>query len=168
VAAVARHEGIARQAVFELKYRHHFDIATVLGPLMAGRVSDKPATLVPVPLHWRRKRARGYNQSELLAFNLGRTLGWPVDSSGLRRLTNTKDQLALDASLRQANVAGAFRWRNESVPDRVLLVDDVFTTGATLNACAGAIRAAGGREVDGVVFAAAPRIGADRGPMAIS
>jgi ComF family protein len=143
ITAVARFEETARRAIHALKYTGHYDIATVLGPLMASGLDGPTATLIPVPLHWKRKRSRGYNQAALLAKHMGVTLGWPVNSRSLRRHRNTKDQITLSASERQVNVAGAFRWTGAPVLGRVILVDDVSTTGATLKACAQAIRAGG-------------------------
>ena len=162
VTAVARFEGIARKAVHELKYKGHRDVATVLGPVMAQRVDLGVATIVSVPLHWKRKRSRGYNQSELLARNIAGAMGCRVDASSLRRQSNTRDQIRLDAAARRANVAGVFLWTGGKITGPVLIVDDVYTTGATLNACADAVRRAacadavrraGATPVEGVVFA---------------
>ena len=121
VTAVARFDGVARQAVHDLKYRGHHDIATVLGPLMAQRMPRSTVLLIPVPLHWLRRRSRGYNQSELLARNAGRALGVRVDGKSLRRYRNTGDQVRLDAAARQVNVAGAFRWTGGRLSGPALL-----------------------------------------------
>src|SRR5579884_60856 len=155
---VARFEGSARQAIHELKYSAHYDIATVLGPLMAERMAEhSQAVLVPVPLHPSRKRQRGYNQSELLAKEIGRSLNWPVVRGRLRRSRKTADQVTLDAGLRAGNVAGAFTWRGTGIGGAIILVDDVCTTGAALDACAEAVREAGMNDVAGLVFASASR-----------
>ncbi len=152
--AVARYEGIARQVIHELKYVNHFDIATVMAPLMAqrARVCARPH-LIPVPLHSSRRRERGYNQSEILARHMSKSLGWPIDSTGLRRVQQTASQVGLDLDRRLTNVGTAFRWSGGFPPPSVLLIDDVRTSGATLAACATALRQAGVGQVEGLVFA---------------
>jgi ComF family protein len=112
-------------------------------------VLGAPAVLVPVPLHPRRLRERGFNQSELLAHALGRRSGLVVAPDALVRRKETPPQTGLTASARRSNVSGAFAVRRRSqVAGRVVvLVDDVVTTGATARACAAALRAAGTTEV---------------------
>jgi ComF family protein len=154
VQAVAAYEGVARQAVHELKYHQHYNIATVLGPLMAARLTTPtPATLVPVPLHPARQRARGYNQAELLARQVGRAIDADVVARHLRRIQDTADQITLDANQRHRNVQDAFQWKGPPLNGTVVLVDDVCTTGATLEACSACLRAAGMSQVRGLVFA---------------
>lgn len=120
-----------------------------------------PGTLlVPVPLHPRRRRRRGYNQSELLARELARrlpTIERTTAPGRLRRVRDTPSQVGLDRFQRRANVAGAFRWEGPSLAGRpVLLVDDVATTGATLQACAAALEAGGAGLVTAVTVARVP------------
>ena len=104
--------------------------------------------IIPVPLHKRRLRERGYNQSALLAERLGAALQVPVLHHELYRNRYTMSQTRLDAQARSRNVAGAFSCAGSGVHDRrILLVDDVCTTGATLNACALAIREGGAQSV---------------------
>jgi ComF family protein len=112
-------------------------------------VLKAPAVLVPVPLHPRRLRERGFNQSELLAQALGRRSGLVVAPEALVRRKETPPQTGLTAAARRSNVSGAFTVRRRSrVAGRVVvLVDDVVTTGATARACAAALRAAGTTEV---------------------
>ena len=101
--------------------------------------------LVPVPLHWRRRWRRGFNQAEMLARGVGRRHGLPVRPRRLVRVRATPPQQG-DADARRRNVRDAFAVRrtgNGSVGRRLLLVDDVFTTGATANACAAALLTAG-------------------------
>ncbi len=149
--------GLMREAVHHLKYRNLKALAPVLGELMARYLSLNPLpaeALVPVPLHGSRLRERGYNQAELLAREVGKRMGLPVLKTGLARERPAHPQArAASAAQRRANVEGAFL-----CPDRldglsVLLVDDVCTTGATLDACAVALRAAGAASVWGVTLA---------------
>jgi ComF family protein len=151
-------DGIIRRAIHELKYRNLRGLA----PLMAGMLYDYlvvnplPAdVLVPVPLHRNRQRDRGYNQSALLAVELGRRCGLPVAANGLIRHRYALPQArSTGLSERRKNVAGAFSCPDNRFKDkRVLLIDDVSTSGATLNACAGALKAAGAAQVWGLVMA---------------
>jgi ComF family protein len=111
--------------------------------------------LVPIPLGPRRLRERGYNQAEALARALGRASGLRVDAAVLRRARETRSQTALAPTARAANVAGAFM-ASPTQGARLVLVDDVCTTGATLVAAARALRAAGAARVEAVTFARAP------------
>jgi ComF family protein len=148
-------EGSARDAVHQLKYEGWSRAAEAMAEAMqgleplTGRVS-----LIPVPLGGRRRRQRGYNQSERIAAALSSRTGAPLLVNSLHRVRETRTQTALTPEARQANVAGAFR------ADRVaglelVLVDDVFTTGATLVAAAAVLSAAGARRVEAVTFARA-------------
>ncbi len=149
--------GPVGQAVYALKYHNLRALAPALGGLMASCVQAEGLggdALVPVPLHPRRLRERGYNQAELLAKRMGRLLGAPVAPRGLARVRYTPAQARTEnREARQANVAAAFRARDSFDGQRVLLVDDVCTTGATLEACAAALREAGAQEVWGVTLA---------------
>lgn len=134
-------EGLARQAVHSLKYRHFKALAGSLGGLLAEYLASNPLpadVIMPVPLHPRRLRERGYNQSALLAEELGKRAGIPVMENGLLRAKYTPPQArSSDSAQRLANVQGAFLYRGEPLHGRhVLLIDDVCTTGATLEACA--------------------------------
>lgn len=147
--------GTARSAVHRLKYEGWWRVAETLAEAMRGL---EPLTgqvfLVPVPLGTRRLRTRGYNQSERLAAALGTRLGLPVRTDGLIRRRDTRTQTALTPEARQANVAGAFEGRGvEGLA--CVLVDDVFTTGATLAEAATALRRAGAARVEAVTFARA-------------
>ena len=145
----------ARLAVHRLKYEGWWRVAESLAEAMRGL---EPLTggvsLMPVPLGARRARVRGYNQSERIAAALGRRMGAPVRTDVLRRTRETQTQTALTPEARRANLAGAFTATGAGGLE-VVLVDDVFTTGATLAAAAEALQAAGAASVDGVTFARA-------------
>jgi len=148
-------EGSARDAVHQLKYEGWSRAAEAMAEAMRGL---EPLTgqvcLIPIPLGDRRQRQRGYNQSERIAAALGTRTGAPLRADLLQRVRETRTQTALTPEARHANVAGAFR--AEPVTGlELVLVDDVFTTGATLAAAAAALSAAGARRVEAVTFARA-------------
>jgi ComF family protein len=158
--AVAAFDDIARSLVHGLKYRDRLELAAWMASWMrrAGAdVVDAADVIVPVPLHRGRLWWRRYNQSMLLAQGVGRSSGKPVSTALLHRVRATEQQVGLTADQRDRNVRGAFR-----VPDaakaavagrRVLLVDDVYTTGATVKAATRALLRAGASAVDVLVFA---------------
>ena len=147
-------DGGAREAVHHLKY----DGWPAMSRAMAGAMRHLPlpqgGVLVPVPLGRRRLRQRGYNQARMLADALGAAQGYRVVEV-LQRGRDTKSQTALTPDARAANVRGAFV-AGGAAEGTFVLVDDVCTTGATLVAAAGALRAAGARRVEAVTFARAP------------
>lgn len=143
-----RFEGVARRAVHSLKYENLKALARPLAELMAVYLRQNPVPaelIVPVPLHRRRLRERGYNQSALVAQELGRLCDISVTERVLMRSRYTPPQMeAASAELRRRNVSGAFACRGDGVRQRdVLLIDDVCTTGATLESCAAALKAGG-------------------------
>lgn len=149
-------EGSAREAVHHLKYGGWPGMARALAEAMRGLEPLEPGTvLVPIPLGSARLRSRGYNQAEVLARAVGSVAGLAVAPGLLRRSRETRSQTALAPSARAANVHAAFMAAG-AVPDRLVLVDDVCTTGATLVAAAEALRAAGATRVEAVTFARAP------------
>jgi ComF family protein len=150
VCAFAFHGGPLREAIHQFKYRGLRDLAAPLGKLLnEGWVTLPPNDLdvdviVPVPLHASRIRQRGYNQAALLARELGHHLERPVVEEVLVRVKDTIPQVGLDAQARRDNVHNAFQCVNGSLAGkRVLLLDDVYTTGSTLEAAAGALRTEG-------------------------
>jgi len=154
--AVFEYGGPVADAIQRFKYDGRSELGSVLGALMAAD-SDRWAggvdAVVPVPLHWRRRRSRGYDQAALLARPVAKSLRVPLLLRGLRRVRNTPRQVELPYGERQRNIAGAFTpWRLCGA-GRVLLVDDVRTTGATLQAASGALKAGGVSEVHAFVLA---------------
>lgn len=145
------------------KYRYRPSLSQALGAMLALRLQNEltqeipQALLVPVPLHRRRGRERGFNQSELLAQALAVAWKMEILPRALKRTRFTQQQATLTAIERQKNVAGAFAVNDTShLQNRtILLVDDVFTTGATMNACAATLKAAGVTRVVGIVLAKA-------------
>jgi len=159
--AAGFHRGPLQLAIHALKYRRNRALAAQLGSLMAAAwPADAPANalLVPVPLARQRRSARGFNQAEVLARQLGWRLGLHVDGAVLQRTRETRTQVGLGAAARGQNVAGAFSASARRLRGRwPVLIDDVCTTGATLSECAIALRAAGAPLVWAFTLARAAR-----------
>ena len=158
--AAVRYDDIASALVHALKYGDRLDLAPTMGRWMAraGReLTDGADALVPVPLHWRRLWARRFNQAAALARASSQSCGVPVLDDALKRIRATPQQVGLKRADRAANVQGAFRVPDEGSPAvagrRLVLVDDVLTSGATLDACARALLRAGAAQVDVLTFA---------------
>lgn len=149
--SVSAHVAPLREAIHALKYNGMRVLAEPLGEILADywRLAVLPSSIVvPVPLHEARLRQRGYNQSLLLAKSFAARVGLPVESRALIRQRNTRCQVELSPAERRINVEGAFRCHPGAlVGECVLLIDDVLTTGATLEACASALLDAGTKEV---------------------
>ena len=153
-----RFDGVVRQAIHQLKYKNLRALAMPLSELLKDYLATNPVpgqVLVPVPLHQKRIRERGYNQSSLLAHKLGKFINLPIVDDCLIRLRPTPPQTKTSTvAERQSNVANAFSCRDHRLRDKqVLLIDDVSTSGATLDACAVALKAAGAASVWGLVLA---------------
>ncbi len=158
--AVAVYDDVARRLVHGLKYRDRLELARWMANWMAragGGLVGAADVVVPVPLHRRRLWWRRYNQSALLAGVLAETAGKPVANDVLLRIRATAQQVGLTAEERDRNVRGAFRVTAEGkrriAGRRVLLVDDVYTTGATVKAGTRALLRAGASAVDILTFA---------------
>ncbi len=151
-------EGIIRSSVHRLKYNNLRAIAIPLAKLMADFIAANPLPydiIIPVPLHRKRLRERGYNQSELLAKELAELTGIPVETKCLTRLIHTPAQAMTNSvAERRSNIRGAFECKNCRAEGKsVLLVDDVATSGATLDSCAAALKSAGAVSVWGLTLA---------------
>ncbi len=150
-------EGPVREGVHRLKYRGHRVIAAAFADMLADFYERAPIEadlVVPVPLHPRRLRRRGYNQSSLLARQLAKDVGLEFSDSMLVRSRDSAPQVeAKSGTDRRGSVAGAFAAREECDGLSVLLVDDVATTGSTLSECAAALKASGARSVRALALA---------------
>lgn len=157
VTAVVRYTRGAKRLVTALKFRSETELAAPMAELMAERFRrsgpGRCDVILPVPLHAARRRKRGFNQADLLAEMVGNRLDMPADARGLEKILPTRPNSSLARSERVANVKHAFRARRDLSGRRVLLVDDVVTTGATMGECARACRDAGAIRVHGLVFA---------------
>ena len=155
------YEGDLQKLIHLMKYGGMRPVAKELGRLMVAAADEFETVdcLVPVPLHRRRWWRRGFNQADLLAAAMSREVDIPVRRGLLRRARATESQAGLSNRQRRANVAGAFTATRPSQVRgrRILLVDDVMTTGATLNACATALKRAGAEYVGAVTSARAKR-----------
>jgi ComF family protein len=158
--AVARFDAVARKLVHGLKYRDRTELARWMGEWMTRAGAELTAdaeVVVPVPLYRWRLWLRRFNQSAALARTVAAAAGKPFAPMALKRIRATAQQVGLSASERDRNVRGAFRVPTDQRPAiagrRVLLVDDVYTTGATVNAATRALLRGGASRVDVLVFA---------------
>lgn len=158
--AVALYDGAARDLVHALKYRDHLELVRWMASWMlraGGDLLAEADVIVPVPLHWQRLWWRRFNQAAALALELGRQSDRDVSLRSVRRVRATRNQVGQSRNARGANVRGAFQVassrQQEIAGRRVLIVDDVCTTGATLSAVTRTLRRAGAVAVDAVVFA---------------
>ncbi|CAN5851319.1 ComF family protein [soil metagenome] len=158
------HEEPLRQLIHALKYGGWWKVAAALGTRMAGlslprEIEEEVRIVVPVPLNPVRLRQRGYNQALLLASEVSARKGWKLAPDLLRRVRSAGSQTTLHPSERRANVAGAFQIGDGEAPplagEHVLLIDDVWTTGATAIACGDALIAAGARAYSVITLARA-------------
>ena len=153
------YRGSIERLVQRFKFRHDLAAGRVLAGLLARRLASqgvpRPDLMVPVPLHWRRRLTRGFNQSELLCTDLSDHFGGLPWYSLLHRPRATATQSDLPAERRGGNVRGAFGVRSTLAPAHVALVDDVMTTGSTLDECARVLKRNGVQRVDVWVIARA-------------
>lgn len=157
IASFSAYRGPLKRALLSLKYRPDKALADVMASWLADRWGSsgwQASLIIPVPLAAARMRQRGFNQAALLAHGLASQLGLTCLPEALRRGRNTNSQVGLDHDERWQNVRGAFQANHELIRDQaVLLVDDLYTTGATMKACRQALREA--RRVFGLTVARA-------------
>jgi ComF family protein len=160
--AAGLYEGALRESVLLLKRQPHVPqhVALLLLAVARREPLNSSTRIIPVPLHAERMRSRGFNQASLIAHALAEALELPLDEVSLMRVTSSeKYRAGLDAKARHDTVAGAFEVRHPRLVanEDILLVDDVYTTGATISACAESLAAAGARNVFVLTVARAPR-----------
>ncbi|MBO5094245.1 MAG: ComF family protein [Lachnospiraceae bacterium] len=149
-----------RRSMYRFKYKGRREYAEFYGGELARLLGDvirrwNPDALVPVPLHRTRRRTRGYNQAQALADVLGRQLGIRVESGLLRRVKKTVPQKCLNREMRQNNLKKAFKLcRNDVKLNTIIVIDDIYTTGSTIDAAAAVLREAGIKEVYFIALAA--------------
>jgi ComF family protein len=156
--AVAFFEGTLREAIHAFKYQRRTALADDFGAMLHDYLLTFPLpadTIIAVPLHSTRERARGYNQALHLARALGARHNLPVWEDALTRVRATQSQTELDAVGRRQNVRNAFVATDQVRGSRLLLIDDVCTTGATMDACGAALYARGAKSVWGLAVARA-------------
>jgi ComF family protein len=158
--SVFAYQGIIRQAIGKLKYRFVTDLAKELIDLTTKHLaipfkSQTPITLIPIPLHSRRQRWRGFNQAELLGKLLAKELGWNIRTDILVRSRHTKPQVELKGKKRKTNIKGVFQLKTgfEKPKSKIVLFDDVWTTGSTLKEAGRILKRAGVKEVWGLTLA---------------
>ncbi len=145
-----------REAIHQLKYRRIQRVAKPLGQLIAAHLASAPPAIdavIAIPLHPKRLAERGFNQAEALAREVAGGMRRPLISGQLVRTRATEQQAHLDARGRAENMREAFAWHGTPPPRRLLIIDDVYTTGATMAACAEALRAAGATGIYGAALA---------------
>jgi ComF family protein len=153
------HNPIIESLIRLLKYQYLTDLTVEIKKLLVSykaqvRDWESSAPFIPVPLYWRKECERGFNQAELIARAANEVFGNPVRVDLLERTQNHSAQARLSAQERHRNVTGGFRVKNTfNIPRRVILVDDVYTTGATMDACAQALKSAGVEQIWGLVIA---------------
>jgi ComF family protein len=157
IRSVFQFQGVMRQAVHDFKYHNIRILAPVFAAFMADYLQDYPIPaeiLIPVPLHPKRLRERGYNQAELIARELSSLSGIPLDTGLLfRRKYTTAQARTTSLEQRRANMIDAFACRQPVDDLTIMLLDDVTTSATTLEACASVLKAAGAKSVWGFTLA---------------
>ena len=147
------HQGPVKESVYQFKYHNRRELGKFYASELILRYRDiiekwNPDAFIPIPLHTKRRRRRGYNQAEILAAELGNQLGIPVDTKSLKRKYNTAPQKSMSHSERKKNLRHAFSLDGKYAPARtVILVDDIYTTGNTIDAAACLLKKTGVQKV---------------------
>lgn len=140
-----------KKIVLNFKFGKRAELATLFSDRLLDKIISKgklPETLVPVPLHKKRQAQRGYNQSLELAKHLAKKLGIPVNTNLCKRIVNTDPQSELPIKSRQKNVKDAFALNNDNIPKHIAIIDDVITTGSTINEISKLFKKAGCERID--------------------
>ncbi|WP_105616955.1 ComF family protein [Vallitalea okinawensis] len=150
--ALLQYEGIIHTTFYRLKYGKRKEIGTAFGKMMAKYLEDEIdhldiSVIIPVPLHPSREMQRGYNQAGVIAKTLAKELNLPVDINYLLRIKATKPQSSLNLRGRQNNLKNAFSISNQQQYEQVLLIDDIYTSGNTMDQCAKVLKEAGTKKV---------------------
>lgn len=150
--AAFRYEGVVPTLVTDVKFRGRLNVARLLGQCLAERARSQgttlPSLLIPVPLHPRRQRERGYNQALEIARIVGRELKIPVAADRCIRATATPPQTGLDERERRRNIRGAFAARGDLTGVDLAIIDDVVTTGSTVSELSRILNAAGAQRIE--------------------
>lgn len=147
------YEGMVKETIYRFKYGGHREYAKYLGHLMTKRIKSEELLevdlIIPIPIHINRKRKRGYNQAEELAKVVSKELGIPMDTSIITRIKDTKPQSGLSIVQRQNNIKKAFQIKDKINLEqmKILLVDDIYTTGTTINYCSTLLKKRGAKEI---------------------
>lgn len=146
--ALYEYPGI-RKSIYRFKYQGRREYGEFYGKQLAEHLEDvirswHPDVLVPVPLHKSKKQARGYNQAAVIAYSLGKELGIPVNTHLIGRIKKTVPQKCLDRQMRQNNLKKAFKiHKNDVKLDTIIIIDDIYTTGSTVDAMSAVLQEAG-------------------------
>lgn len=154
VVAIFRYEGIIKKAVKRIKYNFNFDIASELANLVSPEIRGFAGfVVVPIPIHSSRQRWRGFNQAQILGQSIAKNLGLEYQKDLLTKVKKTPQQVGLHRSERLRSIRGVFAVNAKTVPENILLFDDVWTTGATLNEAAKVLKKAGAKTIWGLTIA---------------
>lgn len=159
------YEDVFRELIHLFKYKRSDYLDNFLAEFLIRKILENDDFkntdfIVPVPMHWFDKFRRGYNQAELLALRIGKIIGKPILSDGLIKYKRIPSQTTLSMQKRIKNVKGAFKLKNSKILEgrKILLIDDVFTTGATLNECSKTLRFAKVKQINALTLACVCRV----------
>lgn len=147
------HQGAVKQSVYQFKYHNRriyssFFAKELLSKYEKSIIRWRISVIIPIPLSRKKQKQRGYNQAELIAVCIGKYMGIPICTDGLRRVKDTKPQKQLSVRERRSNMMHAFCWEKELLHgENILLIDDIYTTGNTIDAAAAELRRAGACKV---------------------